>query len=270
MVAAGDLDAKHYKKNSILQYALAQDPLNYFPFTGNENVLDIGCGDGKITAEIAKKIPNGFAIGIDKSPGMIHLAKQSFSNVEYPNLDFQIQDAVQLPFEQSFDLITSFSCLHWVKNQKAVFQQMKQLLNYGGKAIIVTFPRCLTFWDPIEAVADHPKWRNYFLQDPRPYEFLDQNAYSQVVQEAGLKMLHIETSSHAAKFHGKKGFEDYVRGWLPFLIALPKEFHDPFLDEIGNKSLEFIPVSEDGCVYHPYEKISMILEQNTFTGYLSF
>ncbi|MBA3816586.1 MAG: hypothetical protein H0X29_08730 [Parachlamydiaceae bacterium] len=75
-----------------------------------------------------------------------------------------------------------------------------------------------------------------------------------------LKILHLETSSHEAKFIGKKGFEDYVRGWLPFLIDLPKPLHDKFLDEIGDKSLEFIPLDSQRYVNHPYKKILIILE----------
>lgn len=123
-------------------------------------------------------------------------------------------------------------------------------------------PRCFTFWDPIEFVADSSKWKKYFEKNPRPYHFLNEDEYKKITTELGLKILHIETSSHIAKFKGKKGFEDYVRGWLPFLIDLPKSFHEQFLEEIGDKSLEFIPVDDEGNVNHPYEKIFIILEHS--------
>ena len=66
--------------------------------------------------------------------------------------------------------------------------------------------------------------------------------------------------SHLEKFLGGKGFENYVKGWLPFLIDLPKQLHDEFLEEIGNKSLEFAPLHEDGYVYHPCKTFVMLLQ----------
>ena len=55
----GDLDATHYQQHSQLQSSLAQELLQTYPFKGNEWILDVGCGDGKITAQIALKVPFG-------------------------------------------------------------------------------------------------------------------------------------------------------------------------------------------------------------------
>lgn len=260
---SGDLNAYHYRQNSELQYSIAQDPLQAHAFIGNESILDIGCGDGKITAELARKVPHGSVIGVDKSPSMIHLARESFPKDQYPNLSFEVQDATQLNISLQFDLITSFSCLHWIKDQRAALQHLHYLLKPSGKAILLTFPKCPTFWGPIEAIADSDKWQTFFKDDPRPYQFFNEQQYRELLPKVGLKILTLETTSHMAKFVGKKGFEDYVRGWLPFLIALPKHLHDEFLDEIGTKSLEFVPISDDGCVYHPYEKIFCLVHSLT-------
>ncbi len=256
----GDLYAKHYKENSQLQFSLAQDPLASYHFLGDEEVLDVGCGDGKITAQIAEKVPNGLVIGIDKSISMIALAQQSFPEMIYQNLKFELQDIQHINSGATFDLITSFSCLHWMENQVTALEKIKQLLNPSGKIIILTFPRCATFWDPIEFVADGSKWKKYFSHNPCPYHFLKEDDYMRIAAQLGLKIVYCHTSAHIAKFKGKKGFEDYVKGWLPFLIDLPREFHDQFLEEIGDKSLEFIPTDPQGFVNHPYEKIVIILE----------
>lgn len=256
---AGDLNARHYKENSQLQFSLVQDLLKGYPFSGNERVLDIGCGDGKITAQIAEKLPNGIVIGIDKSPSMIALANACFPKNQYSNLTFEVKDAAQLDFADLFDLITSFSCLHWVKDQAAVLKQIGRLLKPDGQAIILTYTRGPTFWDPIEAVADSSKWHHYFVHNPRPYQFLNEADYNKIVPQTGLKIVHIETSALVAKFEGQKGFEDYVKGWLPFLIDLPTEHHEEFLHQIGEHSLKVAPVQSDGYVYHPYEKVVLVV-----------
>lgn len=258
----GDLDAHHYKQHSEIQYKLAQTPLQEYPFIGNESILDIGCGDGTITAYIAQYAPQGQVIGIDKSPAMIALAQESFACQKHPHLNFHLQDACSFQFEQSFDLITSFSCLHWIKDQQRALQNIKNHLKPKAKAIFVTFPRCKTFWDPIEAIVYQEKWKRYFEHDLQPHSLVDAPHYEALLKAVDLKILSIETTSHMAKFVGKKGFEDYVRGWLPFLLDLPKHLHHEFLEEIGAQSLELAPVESDGFVYHPYEKIVIYVERN--------
>ncbi|MGC9517062.1 MAG: class I SAM-dependent methyltransferase [Methanomicrobiales archaeon] len=74
---------------------------------GHERILDIGCGDGRITAEIASKISEGCVLGIDNSIEMIKLAKESFSIKEFSNLKFKVMDACELNFQEDFHRIFS-------------------------------------------------------------------------------------------------------------------------------------------------------------------
>jgi trans-aconitate 2-methyltransferase len=71
-------NAKEYSKNSTNQYAWGQELIPKLTLKGNEALLDIGCGDGKITAELAKCLPRGIVLGIDNSKEMINLAKHMF------------------------------------------------------------------------------------------------------------------------------------------------------------------------------------------------
>ena len=82
-------DAKDYAKNSQNQFQWAKELIPKLKLQGNEALLDIGCGDGKITAEIAKALPNGKVVGIDSSPEMIKLSKNHFSLRAVPQYHFQ-------------------------------------------------------------------------------------------------------------------------------------------------------------------------------------
>jgi trans-aconitate methyltransferase len=66
------------------QQKLAQELILKLAIKGNERVLDIGCGDGTITAEIAKQLPNGSVLGIDNSKEMIHFARKILVLWEFP------------------------------------------------------------------------------------------------------------------------------------------------------------------------------------------
>ncbi len=63
---------------------------------GSEYILDIGCGDGKITATISRELPDGMILGTDVSPSMIHFAKNTFPMEEYRNLDFILMSAEEV------------------------------------------------------------------------------------------------------------------------------------------------------------------------------
>ncbi|MCJ7793728.1 methyltransferase, partial [Candidatus Bathyarchaeota archaeon] len=60
-------NAQDYAKNSANQFQWAKELIPKLKLNGNESLLDIGCGDGKITAELAKCLPHGRAVGIDSS-----------------------------------------------------------------------------------------------------------------------------------------------------------------------------------------------------------
>jgi len=71
-------DAEDYDRNSGNQLRWAQELIPKLRLRGDETLFDIGCGDGKTTAEIASNLPHGKVVGIDSSPPMINLAQCSF------------------------------------------------------------------------------------------------------------------------------------------------------------------------------------------------
>jgi 2-polyprenyl-3-methyl-5-hydroxy-6-metoxy-1,4-benzoquinol methylase len=71
----GLTDAEGYRKHSSLQRKWAMESLEVFPFHENDQVLDLGCGDDSITAEIAAKVPSGKVIGLDISEEMLLVAR---------------------------------------------------------------------------------------------------------------------------------------------------------------------------------------------------
>jgi trans-aconitate methyltransferase len=85
-----------YAANSASQQAWARELIARLKFRGGERILDVGCGDGKVTAEIARAVPQGVATGIDASPEMIAFARKAFPKSQIPNLKFEVMDARQI------------------------------------------------------------------------------------------------------------------------------------------------------------------------------
>src|SRR5262245_55034245 len=119
-------DASEYARQSQLQAAMAAEVLALLELEGSERILDVGSGDGKITAQIAARVPRGAVIGVDPSHEMIAFASSHFvSSNRQSNLQFEVADARSLPFRNQFDLIVSFNALHWVPNQDAALRSIR-------------------------------------------------------------------------------------------------------------------------------------------------
>src|SRR5450755_305230 len=86
-------NAADYAANSVVQQTWARELIAKLKLRGDEHILDVGCGDGKVTAEIARAVPRGFVAGIDASAEMIGFARKAFPPSQISNLTFQICDA---------------------------------------------------------------------------------------------------------------------------------------------------------------------------------
>lgn len=127
-------NAADYARRSELQAAMAEEVLGLLELKGDERVLDIGCGDGRITVKVAARVPDGAVIGVDASHEMIAFATKQFGPASHPNLRFEVGDARNLPFREEFDLVISFNALHWIPEQDAALQSVRNAMKPDGLA----------------------------------------------------------------------------------------------------------------------------------------
>ena len=93
-----------------------------------ERILDLGCGTGHLTNQIAKA--GAEVIGIDKSMPMIDEARRL-----YPNLRFEIAEGTDFHFENQFDAVFSNAAIHWMKDQPSVARCIWEALKTGGRFV---------------------------------------------------------------------------------------------------------------------------------------
>ncbi|MFC5409981.1 class I SAM-dependent methyltransferase [Larkinella bovis] len=93
-----------------------------------ELILDLGCGSGELTQQIADR--GATVVGLDSSETMIARARQQF-----PALDFRLADATTFEVPQYFDAIFSNAALHWMTDYEAVIRRMKHHLKPGGRLV---------------------------------------------------------------------------------------------------------------------------------------
>jgi Methylase involved in ubiquinone/menaquinone biosynthesis len=139
-----------------------------------DNVLDVGCGNGKLIYEISR-MAQIKAYGIDISPNMIKECKK-----QYQNIEFAVTSGERLPFDDdSFDILTICCVLHHLHDPQKFFAEAKRVLVKGGILLVgePQFPfiiRKLTDWivSPLLKAGD-----NKLFSHKRLVEFFAANEF---------------------------------------------------------------------------------------------
>jgi ubiquinone/menaquinone biosynthesis C-methylase UbiE len=252
--------AEDYYQNSQFQFDHAEVALSKYTFRGNEHVLDVGCGDGKITEKIAELVPNGKVLGIDSSKPMIDFAKNEFST-KNTNLSFSVCLAENINFINEFDLIVSFACLHWVKDQLSFLKGAKKALTENGKIIITLYPKHPAIWDAIDETTNDRSWSSNFIGYSNPHISYDISLYESLVKQAELKILHLEENVPVAYFPTKKEAESFLRSWLPHTDQIHPHLRDKFITSIIELFMKKIDILDDGIIGMPFRRLDIILEK---------
>ena len=245
-------DAKEYQKSSSAQQKWAKELIKKMDLNGSEKMLDLGCGDGKITSEIATHLETGCILGIDSSEDMIKLAKETFPDTEQPNLKFKVKDFQDLNYDEEFDLIFSNAALHWVKDHSNILKGMKRSLKSNGKILIQMGGKGngKEILDISTKMTHKPEWNSYFQNFSFPYGFYDPEIYGKWLKEAGLKALRVELISKIMDQNGVEGLKSWMQTvWLPYTQRIPVDLQEKFIDDVANKYLESHPVDKDGMVH---------------------
>ena len=119
-------DAKLYDRKHAFVWEKAKGVLEMLAPQPGERILDLGCGTGHLTAQIAARGVN--VVGLDRSAEMIAEAKRN-----YPEISFEVADATGLCFDLEFDAVFSNAALHWIIEAEKVVQGVARALEPGGR-----------------------------------------------------------------------------------------------------------------------------------------
>jgi trans-aconitate 2-methyltransferase len=238
-----------YAEHSSAQFIWGKELLEQLNLKGNENLLDIGCGDGKITELISKKLLNGKVVGVDSSKDMIRFARHKYTNDKFENLSFEQKDACLLGYHNEFDIVYSNAALHWIKDQECVlneaYKSLKQngriLFQMGGKGNLAEMIEVIT------GTLRTGKWNQYFSGFEFPYFFYSDTEYTSFLENTHFSIDKVELITRIMIHENVNGLAGWIRTtWHPILNQVPHNLRMDLINDIVNDFLKTYPLDING------------------------
>jgi trans-aconitate 2-methyltransferase len=245
-------NAADYAANSVVQQTWARELIAQLHLRGDEHLLDVGCGDGKVTAEIARAVRRGLVTGIDASPQMIKFAKKTFPASKIPNLEFRIMDARKIKFAQRFDVIFSNAALHWVDDHEKILRGAAAVLKSGGRLVVSCGGKgnAQDVFVTLRPEMRLKRWREFFRKMPTPYFFYAPDDYKKWLPKFGFKIQKIKLAPKDATYNGAEGFATWLRTtWIPYVQRVPENLREEFIEAVTQRYVVKHPPDADGKVH---------------------
>ena len=246
-------NARDYAQHSQGQYGWGLSNVQRLALRGTEWVLDIGSGDGKLTAEIARRVPGGRVLGVDNAADMVQFSQQSHAT-EFGNLRFMLADAQALDLPSEFDVAFSNSTLHWIPDHPAVLRGIYRALKPGGRMFLSMSGRgtAAVVLSAIDHLAEHKPWRSWLAHVPVPWYFFGPEEYHVWLQDVGFVSRRVELVPRQMRQPGLAGLESWLRtAWMPYTDRVPQDQRAAFVSIVAQQVIERYPAGVDGSVLLP-------------------
>lgn len=235
-----DWDASTYDRIAEPMTRWGTTVLERLPLVGDERVLDAGCGSGRVTEQLAERLPRGRVIAVDASPSMIEVARTRLARFG-DRIEFAVADLGQpLPIAAAtLDAVVSTATFHWVPDHDALFRNLAAVLRPGGRLVaqcggagnIANVQRALA------TIGDG--WLG-------AVHFETPLATTRRLDGAGFVDIECWLTDEPTRFEPGEPYETYLRTVVlgAHLERLPPSEHDPFVravaDSIGEPVIEYV------------------------------
>lgn len=261
-------DGDYYHNNSLLQRNIANYALSKIQINPDEQILDIGCGDGFITAQLAQELKKGFITGVDASLSMIDYAKNKYSNLS--NIAFDVINAEDLDFDSQFDTIISFNCFHWIKDQKKALTNIHKALKPNGIFLLLALSdkKNQHLIDIIKYVASLDKWKQYYNNiniDIDPFNALDLHELAQTFANLNMSIEYEETIQAKCYFEDKNSVLNWLSGWIfatPQGSFIPEHLRQEFIEDMISVYLKNNKALKDNKIVAQCPELIIIAQKN--------
>jgi trans-aconitate methyltransferase len=254
---AHEFDGNKYKAASTHQKEWGAKLIRELNITGTERILDLGCGDGALTAQLAALAPQGSVLGIDASRGMIETAKTNVAD----NLSFAVRDINCLDFENEFDIVFSNATLHWIKDHAALLGNVHRALKPCGvlKFDFAGDGNCANFFDVVKEAIRLPQFTKYFSAFEWPWYMPSVEEYVLLVQRIPFSAASVSGENADRFFADRETMIKWIDqpSLVPFMKLLPEEHKEDFRQRVIEHMISRT-CQADGRCFETFRRINVV------------
>ncbi|NTW52990.1 MAG: methyltransferase domain-containing protein [Chlorobiaceae bacterium] len=204
--------ASRYRQTSLVQASAGAKLIELLDIPKEADILDMGCGTGNLTAELAGKT-TGRVTGIDPSGEMVRVASEAFSD---QRTSFMQMEAEGIAFREEFDIVYCNSAFQWFRNPARFLDNAKKALRPGGRIGMQAPARhdyCPAFIAAIETCCENPEIGKVFSGFRSPWFFLDtEDEYRKLFEQAGFTVLFCTIEESRSRRTPQQVFDVFCSG----------------------------------------------------------
>lgn len=224
-----DWDAGTYDRISAPQQRWAGEQLDRVSLRGDEIVLDAGCGSGKVTAELVRRVPGGRVYGVDAAPSMVRHTREALGD----RATILCQDLAELELPEPVDVVFSNATFHWLPDHDRLFAALHRnmkpgarlVAQCGGRGNIDRFRRLS------DDVAAQAPFAPYFTDWVGPWNYATAQDTARRLTDAGFSDVNTWLQERPTALSDARPFITTVC-LVRHLDRLPPDMHEPFLDAV--------------------------------------
>lgn len=213
-------NATLYDTNHSFVSTFGQDLITALAPRKDEKILDVGCGTGDLAHKIHEF--GASVTGIDASENMIQQAQHKYSHIQ-----FAVQDATALDYDEEFDAVFSNAALHWIKPQKQALHSIYQSLKRGGRFIAELGGKGNIKMITDEVINQYTAYGLEYDMEQFPWYFPSTGEYASLMEEVGFTVAYTQYFYRPTPLDG----EDGIKNWLHMFgsglfTGIPKDLRE--------------------------------------------
>ena len=240
-----DWDAAKYHRISDPQLAWGRAVAARLAPVAGERILDVGCGTGRLTEEIART-PGILVVGLDRSAAMVHEASRrqraAPRDVHSQRGPFYVRgDGAALPFVAAFDAVFSAATFHWIPDHDRLFASIYEALKPGGRLVAQAGggSNLEQLYGRARQLMRSREYTSFFKSWTEPSHFENAHDTEERLARAGFEHFEASVSAAPVTFVQPGAYSEFVAAVClrHQLDCLPPSDREPFVERITEQAL---------------------------------
>lgn len=218
--------------------------LQGFPLRGDENILDAGCGSGRVTAELLRAFPKAKVLAVDASANMVEQARKTLAEFAGRVTAEQV-DLLHLSIDKEVDAIFSTAVFHWIKDHDRLFANLFRALRPGGLLLAQCGggPNLKRLGERSKRAQKLPEFAPFFENWQRVWEYPGPELTAERLRRAGFEQIQTALEEAPTTLPDEQTFRAFCATITlgPYIERLPEDLQDHFLDQIVGEAAQDKP-----------------------------